>query len=65
MIDLLHDADLPGQVRALAPYFEPAVHWLADAPGVVSVRNFGLAAGIELAPRPSCCCAAWACSSAP
>ena len=52
MIDLLQDDDLPGQVRALASYFEAAVHSLADAPGVVSVRNIGLAAGIELAAHP-------------
>lgn len=35
---------------ALAPQFEAIVHSLADAPGVVSIRNIGLAAGIELAP---------------
>jgi beta-alanine--pyruvate transaminase len=28
------------------------VHSLADAPGVVSIRNIGLAAGVELAPAP-------------
>ena len=41
-----------GRVRALAPHFERAVHALADAPGVVSIRNIGLAAVIELAPLP-------------
>jgi beta-alanine--pyruvate transaminase len=51
MIDVLEGEDLPARVRELAPYFEAAVHSLADAPGVVSVRNIGLAAGIELAPR--------------
>jgi beta-alanine--pyruvate transaminase len=51
MIDVLHDEDLLVRVRELAPHFEQAVHSLADAPGVVSVRNIGLAAGIELAPR--------------
>ncbi len=50
MIDVLQDEELPKRVRELAPYFEAAVHSLADAPGVVSVRNIGLAAGIELAP---------------
>lgn len=32
----------------LERYFEVAVHTLAGAPNVVDVRNFGLAAGIEL-----------------
>ena len=52
MIDVLEDEDLPARVRELAPHFEQAVHSLADAPGVVSIRNIGLAAGIELAPLP-------------
>ncbi|MBL8328999.1 MAG: aspartate aminotransferase family protein [Rubrivivax sp.] len=52
MLDVLHDEALIEQVQALAPHFEDAVHSLADAPGVVSVRNIGLAAGIELAPWP-------------
>jgi len=48
MLDVLHEEALPARVRSLAPCFENAVHALADAPGVVSVRNIGLAAGIEL-----------------
>ncbi len=50
MLDVLEDEQLPQRVQALAPRFESIVHALADAPGVVSVRNIGLAAGIELAP---------------
>jgi beta-alanine--pyruvate transaminase len=50
MLDVIEDEALIERVRALAPHFEAAVHALADAPGVVSVRNIGLAAGIELAP---------------
>jgi beta-alanine--pyruvate transaminase len=50
MLDVLEHEALPARVRELAPHFERAVHALADAPGVVSVRNIGLAAGIELAP---------------
>jgi beta-alanine--pyruvate transaminase len=34
------------------PHFERSVHALRSEPGVVSIRNIGLAAGIELAPRP-------------
>jgi len=50
MLDVIRDEDLLARVRALAPVFERVAHALADAPGVVSVRNVGLAAGIELAP---------------
>jgi len=50
MIDTLEQEELPARVRELAPHFERAVHALADVPGVISVRNIGLAAGIELRP---------------
>jgi beta-alanine--pyruvate transaminase len=50
MLDTIEDEDLLQRVRDLTPHFENAVHSLRDAPGVVSIRNFGLAAGIELAP---------------
>jgi beta-alanine--pyruvate transaminase len=43
--------DLPGRVRALEPYWEEAAHSLRGAPNVVDIRNHGLIAGIELAPR--------------
>jgi beta-alanine--pyruvate transaminase len=52
MLDVLRDEQLPERVASLAPHFENVVHALASAPGVVSVRNIGLAAGIELAPDP-------------
>jgi beta-alanine--pyruvate transaminase len=48
MIDIIEQEGLIDQVNALSPYFEDAVHSLADLDKVVSVRNFGLAAGIEL-----------------
>jgi beta-alanine--pyruvate transaminase len=51
MLDVIEDEDLLHRVQALSPYFENAVHSLTDARHVVSVRNFGLAAGIELAAR--------------
>jgi beta-alanine--pyruvate transaminase len=53
MLDVLEEERLPQRVRELAPRFETVVHALADASGVVSVRNIGLAAGIELAPDAS------------
>jgi len=52
MLDTLEQDKLPARVRALAPHFERAVHALADVPGVISVRNIGLAAGVELAADP-------------
>lgn len=48
MIDVIEEEGLIEQVNALSPYFEEAVHSLAELDNVVSVRNFGLAAGIEL-----------------
>lgn len=48
MIDVIEQEGLIDQVNALSPYFEEAVHSLADLDQVVSVRNYGLAAGVEL-----------------
>ena len=48
MIDVIEQENLIDQVNTLSPYFEEAVHSLADLEQVVSVRNFGLAAGNEL-----------------
>jgi beta-alanine--pyruvate transaminase len=48
MIDVIEQEGLIDQANALIPYFEDAVHSLAELDKVVSVRNFGLAAGIEL-----------------
>ena len=48
MIDVIEQENLIDRVNTLSPYFEEAVHSLADLEQVVSVRNFGLAAGIEL-----------------
>ena len=52
MLDVLHDEDLFARVRALAPVFEDKVHALAGTPGIASVRNIGLAAGIEIEALP-------------
>lgn len=48
MIDVIENEDLINQVNTLSPYFEEAVHSLADLEQVVSIRNFGLAAGVEI-----------------
>ncbi len=48
----LHRAeDLPGRARAIEPYWQGAAHSMRGTPGVVDVRDIGLIAGIELAPR--------------
>ncbi|MFI4966031.1 MAG: aspartate aminotransferase family protein [Caulobacterales bacterium] len=39
------------RAAGLAPAFEAAVHGLRDCPHVVDVRNLGLMAAVELAPR--------------
>ncbi|KTT27896.1 aspartate aminotransferase family protein [Pseudacidovorax intermedius] len=51
-LDLLIAEDGPGRVKALAPYFETAVHSLKGAKHVADIRNFGLAAGITITPVP-------------
>lgn len=48
---LYHEEKLFDRARELAPYFEQALHRLQDVPGVIDVRNFGLMAAVELAPR--------------
>jgi beta-alanine--pyruvate transaminase len=40
------------RVRGLAETWETAIHSLADAPHVTDIRNLGLMAGLDLAPRP-------------
>lgn len=40
------------RAATLAPVWEDAVHGLRGLPHVVDLRNLGLVAGIELAPRP-------------
>lgn len=43
--------DLPGRVRSIEAYWENAAHQMRSAPNVLDVRNYGLIAGVELAPR--------------
>ncbi len=51
-LDTYRDEGLFERAASLAPAFEAAVHSLAGAPHVVDIRNLGLMAGVELAPRP-------------
>ncbi len=50
-IDLYRAEDLPGRARAIEGYWEDAAHSLKGLPNVIDIRNLGLIAGIELAPR--------------
>jgi beta-alanine--pyruvate transaminase len=51
-LDLFEAEKLFERTLELQPYFEQAVHSLKGAPHVVDIRNIGLVAGIEMAPRP-------------
>jgi beta-alanine--pyruvate transaminase len=51
-LGVYREEGLFARAAALAPYWEEAVHSLRGLPHVVDVRNLGLVAGIELAPRP-------------
>ena len=52
VLDILQKEDMPGRARALAPYFENAVHGLKGAKHVADIRNYGLAAGITISALP-------------
>jgi beta-alanine--pyruvate transaminase len=47
-LDVYESDGLFDRARRLEPYFQDAVHRLDDVPGVIDVRDIGLAAGIEL-----------------
>lgn len=51
-LEVYRDEGLMTRARTLEPVLEAAVHSLRDEPHVIDIRNLGLAAAIELAPRP-------------
>ena len=51
-LDTYAEEGLFARAATLASVWEEAVHSLRDHPHVIDVRNLGLVAGIELAPRP-------------
>lgn len=51
-LDLLVKENMVEQVKAVAPYFEGAVHSLKGAKHITDIRNFGLAAGITIDALP-------------
>lgn len=50
-IDVYESEDMFARARAMEPILEDAVHSLRGEPNVIDIRNCGLAAAIELAPR--------------
>jgi beta-alanine--pyruvate transaminase len=51
-LDIYKEEDLFARAAALSGYWEDGVHSLKGVRNVVDLRNLGLIAGIELAPRP-------------
>jgi len=51
-LDVFKEEKLFDRAAELAPYFQDAVHSLAELPHVADVRNLGLVAGIELESIP-------------
>lgn len=51
-LGILREEGLIERAAALAPVLENAVHGLRDEPGVIDIRNIGLAAAVDLEPVP-------------
>ena len=51
-LELYRAEGLFARAAGMASYFEEAAHALKGLPHVIDIRNIGLVAGIELAPRP-------------
>ncbi|MEX8193018.1 aspartate aminotransferase family protein [Comamonas guangdongensis] len=51
-LELLEREDGPGRVKAMATFFEQAVHSLKGHKHVLDIRNIGLAAGLSIDPLP-------------
>jgi beta-alanine--pyruvate transaminase len=50
-LDIYTEEGLFNQANVLGEYWQEAAHSLRDLPHVIDIRNYGLVAGIELAPR--------------
>ena len=51
-LDVLEREHMVERVKALAPYFENAVHGLKGVRHITDIRNYGLAAGFTIASAP-------------
>ncbi|WP_454717724.1 aminotransferase class III-fold pyridoxal phosphate-dependent enzyme [Caulobacter segnis] len=52
-LETYQEDDLFARAAGMEGYWQDAMHSLADAQHVIDIRNLGLVAGIELAPRPA------------
>ena len=50
-LDVYRDQNLFARAKEIAPRWEKAAHALKQAPHVVDIRNIGILAAIDLAPR--------------
>jgi beta-alanine--pyruvate transaminase len=50
-LETYHEDDLFNRAASMEAYWQEAMHSLADARHVIDIRNLGLVAGMELAPR--------------
>jgi beta-alanine--pyruvate transaminase len=51
-LDTYEEEGIFAHAGAMSPYFEDAMHSLKGLPHVIDIRNLGMVAGVELAPRP-------------
>lgn len=51
-LDVYEDERLFDRGQELAPYLQEAAHQLREMPHVIDIRNMGMVAAIELAPKP-------------
>jgi beta-alanine--pyruvate transaminase len=51
VLDIYRDEKLFERSAELSPYWEQGVHSLKGLPNVTDIRNLGMAAGIDLAPK--------------
>ncbi len=51
-LDVYEGESLFQRATDMAPYWEEAVHGLKGLPHVIDIRNLGMVAAVELAPRP-------------
>jgi len=51
-LDIHRRDELAARAKAIAPYWEDAIHSLKGARHVIDLRNLGLIGAIELEPRP-------------
>ena len=49
-LEIYREEGLFEKAKALAPYWEDALHSLKDCPGVIDIRNIGMVGAVELEP---------------